>query len=388
MRKGFTLIELLVVMVIIALLVGLLLPALARAQEEAYKTQCRSNLRQIGLAMVMYTNDNGGWTPSVTGPSWTSSNTSTSSGNWMNAAGYPDDTQRDVQFGKLYCAGQFNSMMVTTGQSQWWLAPPSKPSTPVGLGLLWAGGYVTSKGALLMFCPSDNSAQKTKEYGAYNRTTSYDTDEPFWTSNGKIVRGDNDGIGDALVWINGGYGWCGQWESYSTNTTFDAYDLGICYVLTNYSYRQSRLFSRIDPNYNGGYLNPYAIKLEEAGKMAIVSDKLEMFFPFRSTAWTNAGAPAAPAETNYKDAPHVFFSNMKHVQMTNHDASFNLLFTDGSVKTYSDGTSNILKPVAFESRKDSSNMMLREAVVDWKSSIGALDLYVWTPYLDEAYQAD
>ncbi|MFH0964080.1 MAG: DUF1559 domain-containing protein [Planctomycetota bacterium] len=67
MKRGFTLIELLVVMVIIALLVGLLLPALGRAREEARKTQCRSNLRQIGLAMQMYCNDNKGYTPAAYG---------------------------------------------------------------------------------------------------------------------------------------------------------------------------------------------------------------------------------------------------------------------------------------------------------------------------------
>jgi len=66
-RKAFTLIELLVVMVIIALLIGLLLPALARAKEEARKTQCRSNLRQIGLGIEMYANDNGGWSPEIAG---------------------------------------------------------------------------------------------------------------------------------------------------------------------------------------------------------------------------------------------------------------------------------------------------------------------------------
>ncbi|MCG3147568.1 MAG: hypothetical protein PCFJNLEI_01008 [Verrucomicrobiae bacterium] len=62
-RLAFTLIEVLTVIGIIAILLGLLVPALGYARARARELQCASNLRQLYVLSKMYTNDNGGWIP-------------------------------------------------------------------------------------------------------------------------------------------------------------------------------------------------------------------------------------------------------------------------------------------------------------------------------------
>jgi prepilin-type N-terminal cleavage/methylation domain-containing protein len=62
-RSAFTIIELLVVIAIIGVLVAMLLPSLEKAREQAITVKCSSNLKQIGLALSLYSNDNHGQFP-------------------------------------------------------------------------------------------------------------------------------------------------------------------------------------------------------------------------------------------------------------------------------------------------------------------------------------
>lgn len=110
--QGFTLLELLVVMAIIAVLAALLLPGMTRAREAGRATACLSNLRQLGIALQLYVQDNQNHLPCMRDKSLTTTNDLPSPDVVLSHyAGSP----------KVFrCPSDFRQVFETTGSSYSW----------------------------------------------------------------------------------------------------------------------------------------------------------------------------------------------------------------------------------------------------------------------------
>ncbi|MGA2248061.1 MAG: prepilin-type N-terminal cleavage/methylation domain-containing protein [Verrucomicrobiota bacterium] len=134
-KRGFTLIELLVVVAIIAILAAMLLPALAKAKERANRAACLSNLRQWGLALGLYLDDNSQVFPAFAIPN--------------SAAGAPSGYNQDnIQWTDLAALTAAGS-----GNSAWFnVLPPYISQKPLSQYTSDPAGFVSSRS--IFSCPS------------------------------------------------------------------------------------------------------------------------------------------------------------------------------------------------------------------------------------------
>ena len=143
---GFTLIELLVVIAIIAVLIALLLPAVQQAREAARRTQCKNNLKQIGLAMFNYESTNSRFPI----PAWYSMKNTTGYGGMLSSTVWSlailpfiDQAATYNLYNQNYSA--YDPVNVTAGQTQ--INGYLCPSTPrVGKSINQANPYVVPGG--------------------------------------------------------------------------------------------------------------------------------------------------------------------------------------------------------------------------------------------------
>ena len=280
---AFTLVELLVVMGVIAVLIAMLLPAISRARENAVLIKCASNMRQMGLVLRMYANDQREYP-------------------YYNYPGAPDPSARTWPGGGQSWAGNV---------CRW-------ETYPVLKQMHYLGAYEVG------FCPKAWAARNfdyaPDPVGQYDKIVMYGG-VPHWNSpyqwrprysNGAFTDGSHMSVGEYMYAGPGSNCAWWDWEGVSTKISREFGNSG--------SFPDDRINNWVGVRSNGRVMyENYGIKV--------------------SPTWTNKRVPLMGEAAVYQydlstvSAPHM--SKIRYQYDWSVDAGFgNYLFNDGSVEAY------------------------------------------------------